>query len=151
MEKDNSIDAVLAEAQSLLHGANYQVSLQVFRVPFVSGAGPEQYIVAALCKRAEIGGLQTVAPAELAKDVEASLRYAGNDDHGPKAESLSSPRFNELVACVLQHLAVKCQQSTAIYSFWFKDGHPFYPVFWDFAYLLVAPGTTEVFDGSSSD
>jgi hypothetical protein len=65
--------------------------------------------------------------------------------------TFASPRFDELVTLVLRHLAGKCQQSATIVSFWLKDGHPFYPVFWDFACVKIAPGTAEVFIGSSSD
>src|SRR5262245_10782060 len=151
METDDSIDAALAELEALLYGYNYSVSLKVFRVPFALRAEPEDYIVAALGEQAVIEGIQPVTSDELAADVEASLRYAGSDADGPTAENLKSARFNELFGCVLRHVAEKCQQSTMIVSFRISDGHPFYPVFWDFAYLMIAPGSTEIFIGSSSD
>lgn len=151
MKIDNSIGALFAELESLLSGTNYEVFLRVFRAHFVSDIEPEQYIVASLGEQAVIGGIRTVTAPELQNDVEASLRYSGDAGHGPPADILGSPRFNELVSSVLQQLAEKCQQSTAIHSFWLKDGHPFYPVFWHFAYLIVSPGMHEVFIGSSSD
>jgi hypothetical protein len=52
---------------------------------------------------------------------------------------------------VLSHLEQFAAPSTAIWSFWLKDGHPHYPVQWDFAYVLAGPGGAEVFIGSSSD
>jgi hypothetical protein len=36
-------------------------------------------------------------------------------------------------------------------SFWLKEGHPFYPVFWDFAYVIEKDGDAFVFIGASSD
>lgn len=38
-----------------------------------------------------------------------------------------------------------------IMSFWLKEGHPFYPVFWDFAFLIEKNNDAIVFIGSSSD
>jgi hypothetical protein len=38
-----------------------------------------------------------------------------------------------------------------VWSFWLEEGHPFYPVQWDFAYVLAGHNGAEVFIGSSSD
>jgi hypothetical protein len=40
---------------------------------------------------------------------------------------------------------------TLIERFWRKEGHPAYPVFWDFAFVIAGPTEAEVFIGSSSD
>jgi len=148
---DIPIDKALSDLELLLHGWNYDVSLKIFRTPFVADTTPEEYIRASLGKGTVIGGLQDVDAAELAAEVETSLRYCGDQGHGPKQEAIRSPRFDDLVRVVLQHLEEECQRSSAIFRFWLKEGHPFYPVFWDFAYLVVATGSVEVFIGSSSD
>ena len=41
--------------------------------------------------------------------------------------------------------------ATVIERFWLKEGHPAYPVFWDFAFVIAGPHETKVFIGSSSD
>jgi hypothetical protein len=148
---DISIDKALSDLECLLYGWNYQVSLKIFRTPFVAGATPEEYVKAALGNGTTVGGLQIVTPSELAQEVETSLRYSGDQGHGPKPDALKSSQFDDLVRLVLGYLADECQRCSAVVSFWLKEGHPFYPVFWDFAYLIVTSGNAEVFVGSSSD
>ena len=38
-----------------------------------------------------------------------------------------------------------------VVSFLLDSGHPFYPVFWDFAFLIRKSESSYVFIGSSSD
>jgi hypothetical protein len=42
-------------------------------------------------------------------------------------------------------------QATLVVNFWLKAGHPAYPVFWGFAFVIAGPRGAEVFVGSSSD
>jgi len=41
--------------------------------------------------------------------------------------------------------------ATTIKRFWLKQGHPAYPVFWDFAFVVIGTQQVELFIGSSSD
>ncbi|NRB82131.1 MAG: hypothetical protein HRU38_26345 [Saccharospirillaceae bacterium] len=41
--------------------------------------------------------------------------------------------------------------ASEISSFNFKEGHPFYPVFWDYSYKIVISDKTYILVGSSSD
>ena len=151
MHEDASIDDVLTELEELLSGLNYGVFLKLFRTSCTSGAKPERCVGAVLGECAVIGGIQPVTAAELALVVETSLRYAGDKGHGPEPQALTSQRFEELLAFILRYLSEKCQSFNTIVSFWLKEGHPFYPVFWDFAFLLIGTETAELFIGSSSD
>jgi hypothetical protein len=145
------IEAALKELESFLPGLNYVVSLDLHRVPTISGGTPEQYVAAALGPKAVVGGTAGVATADMLAEVERCIRWAGDRGSRPDEKAINSPRLDELVACVLAHLKRVATRSTAVWSFWLKDGHPHYPVQWDFAFGLVGPGGAEVFIGSSSD
>jgi hypothetical protein len=55
------------------------------------------------------------------------------------------------VGVVLAHLDHALAAALLVQSFWLKKGHPDYPVFWDFAFVIAGSSAAEVFIGSSSD
>jgi hypothetical protein len=145
------VEALLSELESLLYGYNYQVFLRAYNVPFATGKSPEWYVAEALGPTAVIGGCVSVKGSEILAEVEQSLRYAGDEGSGPKPSALQSRRFEELVSGVLGELARGIERAELLARFWLKDGHPAYPVFWDFAYVIVDLERGMVFIGSSSD
>jgi hypothetical protein len=52
---------------------------------------------------------------------------------------------------VLSYIGQAVSEATFIRRFWLKDGHPSYPVFWGFAYVIAGPRGANIFVGSSSD
>lgn len=144
------IEATLSELQSLLYGWNYAVFLHSYRLPLVQGAVAQDYVVQAL-PNSEIGGIHPISVRELLDEVDQSLRYAGDTGSGPKPAAINSSKFEELLAAVLSHLEEAASGATEIICFWLKSGHPDYPVFWDFAFVIVGTRGAEVFIGSSSD
>ena len=145
-----AIQATLNELQKLLYGLNYEVFLHIYQLPFVSGIAAQDYIKQAL-PNSEIGGTQPTSSQELLAEVEQLLRYAGDSGSGPKPKSLSSHKFEELLTVILSHLEQVTSGSTEAICFWLKSGHPAYPVFWDFAFVVVGTQNVEIFIGSSSD
>src|SRR5262249_19980399 len=123
----------------------------IYRLPLVPEAAAEWYVRAALGPKAVLGGAAPVAAAELLAEVERCLRYPGDRTHGPDPEALRAPEFNQVVQRVLGYLERSAARATAVTAFWLREGHPFYPVMWDFAYVLVKPQSAVVFMGSSSD
>ena len=145
-----AVEATLKKLQSLLYGYNYAVSLRSFHVPFDSAATVENYIHQVL-PNSEIGGTQLVSGQEVLENVEQSLRYAGDAGSGPKPAVLNSTKFEELLAKVLSHLKQAVSGATSIFYFWLRKGHPDYPVYWDFAFVMIGLEYVEIFIGSSSD
>jgi hypothetical protein len=135
----------------MLYGLNYAVSLRAYRVPFDPAASAEWYIHQALGTDLVIGGVQPCSASEVLEEVEQSLRYNGTGSAGPDPEVLQSDRFNELVAALLAELSYATSDATLVTTFWLRQGHPFYPVFWDFAFVIAGPSGGLVFIGSSSD
>jgi hypothetical protein len=150
-KRDRTIEEALRELGLLLYGRNYAVHLRVYRLPFSPDAGVEQYIAQALGPAAVIGGSSRATEQEVLTAVNEALRHEGDDGYGPPRSALQSQKFEELVSMVRFHLDQALGAASVIERFWLKDGHPDYPVYWDFAFVIAGPRAAEVFVGSSSD
>ncbi len=145
------VESVLSELSNLLCGHNYEVFLRLYKIPFLPGASAEWYISEALGPTAVVGGSCPVTGDEVLAVVKVSLLHAGDEGYGPLPSALGSEKFNELLKTVLSNTERAVSSATLIEQFWLKEGHPAYPVFWDFAFVIAGPLGVEVFVGSSSD
>jgi hypothetical protein len=145
-----NLELVLKELAELLYGLNYAVFLRLYRMPF-SGAGLEEYVAQALGPTAVVGGSLPVTGQELLAEIEKSLRYAGDSGSGPHQSALHSKKFEELLGKIFSYFEYVVSGANLVEQFWLKEGHPDYPVFWDFAYIIAGTHEAVVFIGSSSD
>ena len=131
------MESLLAELEPLLYGYNYQVFLRVYRIPFAPDEAAEWYIGQALGTAAIIGGLNPTTGPEIVSEVEQSLRYAGDAGSGPLPSALQSWQFKTLLPAVLAELERAIAGAALLAKFSLRDGHPAYPVFWDFAFVIA--------------
>lgn len=145
------IESVLSELSKLLYGYNYEVFLRLYKMLYLRGVDAEQYITKSLGPTAVVGGSYPVTGQEVLAGVEESLLHAGDEAYGPLPSALGSEKFNELLKSALSYTERAVSSATLIEQFWLKEGHPAYPVFWDFAFVIAGPLGVEIFIGSSSD
>lgn len=141
----------LRKLSKMLYGRNYAVSLRLFPLSHIPNGDVAQYVAIALGSGAIVGGVQTVAANEMLENIEVSIRHQGDESYGPKQAVLTSEAFEEHLGSLISHLVEATAKATDLQAFWLKEGHPDYPVFWDFAYLIDSPSGSEIFIGSSSD
>lgn len=132
-------------------GWNYTVFLQRYRVPCTVDMSCEEALRSALGPGVLIDGLRPVSAEEASADIRAALSYAGDSGAGPEPEEMRSPRFAGLLDAVMAEFGNAAAQAHAIDAFWIDAGHPAYPVFWDFSFLLKGEDEAVLFIGSSSD
>lgn len=132
-------------------GWNYSVFLQCYSVPFTTGVSTEDALHSALGPDVVIDSLRAVSAAEASADIRAALTYAGDSGAGPEPEQMQSPRFLQLLDAVMAQFDRAATQAHGIDAFWIEAGHPAYPVFWDFSFLLKGDEDAILFVGSSSD
>lgn len=132
-------------------GWNYSVFLRCYGAPFGASVSSEAVIHSALGTTAVVGGCREVTPAEALAEIRESLTYAGDSGAGPAPQAMQSERFAELLDRVLAEVGAAAARSIRIEQFWLREGHPAYPVFWDFAFLLREKNEAVVIAGSSSD
>ena len=144
------IEKVFSELPLLLAGQNYVVFLHRYTLPIVDGADTNDYIKQKL-PDAVVGEIQSCSGQEMVEEIAYCLKYAGSNGDGPLSHHLSSSKFEGLLAELSRYLTQRSAEAAGIFGFWLKDGHPDYPVFWDFAFIIVGLKNAEIIIGSSSD
>ncbi len=132
-------------------GKNYTVFLHCYLVPQRFGGTAEDLISAALGRNTVVGGVRMTASGEMLAEIRSSIGYAGDSGAGPDPSVIQSADFGKLLTDLLKDVDVAARAATKIEQFWLKEGHPAYPVFWDFAFLLTGTREAVVLIGSSSD
>lgn len=146
-------NASLSKIGDLLneHGLNYSVFLRAYEVGSREDLSSSEVVCLALGSSVVIGDIHNIAATEVLPEIEVSLTYAGDRSAGPSAEVLNSVHFKSLLTEILSDVRKAITESQRVEQFWLKDGHPAYPVFWDFAFLFRSSNKAIIFIGSSSD
>lgn len=132
-------------------GWNYSVFLKGYPAQLKIGMSSQQLVQTALGSSAVVERVQQVTTQQVLAEVEASLAYAGDSGAGPNEAAIQSERFRELLTTLLAETNAVATEAKKVEQFWLKEGHPAYPVFWDFAFLFTGSEEALVFIGSSSD
>jgi hypothetical protein len=133
-------------------GWNYTVSMQSYHTLRGEDASSSDLVRAALNnRRATIDEVQPATEAEVISEVCRSLTYAGDRSAGPDPSALQGREFIDALAGLTSEIIATAQDSNTIERFKIPEGHPFYPVFWDFAFLFTNATQATALIGSSSD
>ncbi|MBJ7314281.1 hypothetical protein ACFOLJ_22530 [Rugamonas sp. CCM 8940] len=147
--KQELLDLIAAQLNE--NAVNYTVFLQFYEMPFTGAMDAQALIHEAFGANAVIGSKEEVQAEAVFPEVEESLCYAGGDGAGPADAVLRSEMFKKLIAELRGDLTQLVADSGKIERFWLQDGHPAYPVFWDFAFLFQSDEKATIVIGSSSD
>ena len=134
-----------------LGSGNYVATIQFYQSIGSSGRNISEAVTAALRAPVLIQDTVSVDRAEVISRLKEGLEYAGDHGAHPNHSFLASNQFKKEEEAVLEFLDEFLSDAGQIISFYLKDGHPFYPVFWDFAFLIEKNSDSFVFIGSSSD
>ncbi|MCA9217596.1 MAG: hypothetical protein KDB27_31220 [Planctomycetales bacterium] len=145
------MDAELRKLERLLYGYNYQVFLRSYSAKHAHDADVEAIVMAALGEEATVDEIHTESTEKTVATIKSRLEYRGDESSGPLPKRIDSPKFCFLRDAVLNHVRELCWSSVSVTGLCIGDGHPAYPVFWDFAYLFRGGESSTVFIGSSSD
>lgn len=132
-------------------GLNYTVFLRAYSTPHLAGEASPQLISNALGKQVVIREIGDVSSDEVVSEIMDCLSYSGDDGAGPDQAALKSDRFFELLNRVVAGAKATLSKAYRIEKFRLDEGHPAYPVFWDFAFLFTSSDEATVLVGSSSD
>lgn len=130
---------------------NYCADFKLFRCEGMAGESLDTVVTAALGNEARVGGAQPTTRNEIMDALQSALRYAGDDGAHPSLNYLDSAKSKEDFDAVIADIEGILDRSDLLLSFWLQSGHPFYPVFWDFAFLIESAEDSILFIASSSD
>ena len=132
----------------LLYGINYEVWFNLY-----GPADPElslsDTLKSLISKDCEISGVLLSTPGEATSKIMDMVLYEGDTGSGPLELESKKSEISELIGKVLS--SIEIEKAEMVVEFGFKNGHPAYPVFWDFAYDIHSKGKRWVLVGSSSD
>ncbi|MCO6047646.1 hypothetical protein NG895_27390 [Aeoliella sp. ICT_H6.2] len=148
----SEINQELGRLCSHLNGRslNYTAQMQLWAAPDMAGEPIDEIIKSAVSKQSKLGGCTVSSTDELIEELTACVNYDGDAGSHPSPGFANSKQGVEIVASLVQRLR-NLALGGDVYSFWLTEGHPFYPVFWDFAFLVEHGPDAYVFIGSSSD
>lgn len=116
-----------------------------------AGVGLEQLAKDALGQAVVIGNIKDVSASDIESDLRECLGYAGDAGAGPGAGVICSDEFFLLLEKICEDMKIQSEQSLSLKSFRIEEGHPAYPVFWDFAFAFLREGEGKILICSSSD
>lgn len=146
-------DSFATIAQKLFDNSlNYCANFRLFISKETAGEPINTVVNAILGDKAAIGKSQAATKKEVIDELKDALRYRGDHGSHPSLDYLDSPEsrrdFDKVVSAIQRILE---ESFDNIQSFRLSAGHPFYPVFWDFAFLIQTCDESILFIASSSD
>jgi hypothetical protein len=147
---NKTLDALCSQLSGKGSG-NYVASVHLYRCPTVADRCVADTVGAALGWSVVIQSSTAIDPQQVLRSLKESLEYTGDDGAHPNRLFLASEHFKREVQGVLQWFRELLADVAVVTSFCLQEGHPFYPVFWDFGFLIPKQSNTFVLIGSSSD
>lgn len=144
---DNRLDA-FKRLEHLLYGSNYQVWFNLYG-PLDCTTELEQSLRERVSKDARINNISQSSPEETKAAILADILYEGDEAAGPLGLDDKREEVISLMNEVFSQIDI--DQANLIRRFEFREGHPAYPVFWDFAYDIHSNSKRWILVGSSSD
>lgn len=134
--------------EHLLYGINYEVWFNLYG-PADPELGLTDILKRLISKDCEVSGVVPSTPNEAMSEIMDMVLYKGDTGSGPLELESKKSEISELMSKVFSSIGI--EDAEMVVEFGFKNGHPAYPVFWDFAYDIHSKGQRWIFVGSSSD
>lgn len=147
----NNLLRTICENLSQGDVANFVADVKVYQSEITNGMSEVELIEKTFGSMAKVGGIVKSDLTEMISTVKECFEYLGDDGSHPNKNYLSSEQMKTEVAEVLENLQNLFSKNTEIYTFWLSCGHPFYPVFWDYAFFAKNNKECFILIGSSSD
>jgi hypothetical protein len=133
---------------------NYSVSIEIFSALGMAGENTHDIVSEALKNPVILRRTDNVDALEILEELSKSLVYTEGESSAvhPNSEFLKSKNFLLLKGEILDCFQTVLQEASQIMSFSIKTGqHPFYPVWWDYGFIIEKDSNAYVLIGSASD
>ena len=130
---------------------NYSIFLAAYDVMPERTEDPEDMIRRTCGEQAVVAGLESVGGAAVWAEIEEALTYRGDPGSGASAAVLEAGEFAALLEELKGEVGRMAGDAAKVMRFRLEEGHPAYPVFWDFAFLFQREHGGTILIGASSD
>jgi|GEM_PF-1010749 len=151
MNEIDFLNKALTKATDKLnsHALNYVADVVIYPISESAGNSIDE-IVKSVFGSAVLGGASESNTSALHEELLSGLSYAGDSGAYANKKYVGSSEHKQDLENIRNKLKPVLANCSGVTSFWLKEGHPFYPVFWDFAFL-VEGANKFIIIGSSSD
>lgn len=129
---------------------NYVVNVKLFQENVKPNLNDVE-LVEKLIPNSIVGDIKKSDLSELLKAVKECFEYSGDECSYPNQKYFTSEEFKNDLGQLLEQIKILFSENLGISEFWLKQGHPFYPVYWHYAFLIRKSDSYFVLIGSSSD
>ena len=149
----DEINKLFARISSKLyqHSLNYCANFKMFPCGAKQNDSLEQLVQTTFGENAVVDSACVVTQQEVIDELRNALAYRGDQGSHPSLDYLGSSESKNDFDLVLANIQSMLDRSSRIVAFCLREGHPFYPVFWDFAFLIQTDDESILFIASSSD
>ncbi|AUY36536.1 hypothetical protein EON09_18380 [Pseudomonas soli] len=144
---DTRTDEIL-RLEHLLDGMNYTLWLNAYG-PFALDRPLEAQLRHSVGKGCTVGGDSPICASDARGEIIEHLLHPGDGGYGPLDLPAKRPEVLRLVEVLLGQ--VRLDRADIIRRFWLAEGHPAYPVWWDFAFDIQTQGQRWILMSSASD
>jgi len=150
----DDLNAVLRKLQRVLRGNNYVVTLGV---EVFNNCDHLEEVKLRIKNTFPHSKPESVVPVpmtqdEFWEDIENGLEYRGDESAGLRLSESGLRKFSTLKLEYINFLRDRIEPDSGIYAYPDESGIPGYPVWWDFRYIILSPGSDALFVyGSASD
>ncbi len=138
----------LKQIEHLLYGLNYAVSLRLYG-PSNSEQGLIETVKMLISEECELSSVVRISSNEAKTVMTNCLLYKGDEGSKPLELDSKKAEIIKLLNSILSTIGF--ENADMVVEFAFKQGHPAYPVFWDFAFDIHVKDKRWIFVGCSSD
>ena len=131
---------------------NYSASIGLFSSGEVSVDMTDEVIITKILgPTTKADFFQEFELEEMLLGIRKCIDWRGDEAVYPNRKYHATESYANDVSAIFSKLRILFQGASGIRSFEIEEGHPFYPVFWEFAFLIRMSGKTYILIGSCSD
>lgn len=133
------------------HSLNYVAEVEFYEISLETSGNLNDCVKDALGANSVVGGSIESNVSELMSELISGLSYVGDDGSHSNRGYVGTAEHKSDLDSISNKIRPFFNASSKVTSFWLKEGHPFYPVFWDFAFFIEGGNHKYILIGSSSD
>ena len=151
VEDINNLLQAICDKLSEGDALNYVADAEIYQAEITGENNEIELIKKTFGKDAAVGAIYKSDLVQLLRTVKECFEYEGDGGSHPNRNYLKTEQLRVNINAILENLKDLFQESDEIYEFGLGKGHPFYPVIWDYAFLVKNDKEYFILIGSCSD
>jgi len=130
---------------------NNSISVGLFLAHGAGEKSVHDIVQIAVGKCAQVRSIAPCSEAELVAEIRKAFEYEGDYGAHPNLNYLGTKEFSQDLGAAIQEVKSVVEDASNLWTITLSEGHPFYPVYWDFAFVYTNNEGGGLIVGSCSD